>query len=131
MSGRPLAGVMSDDSDLAEYLDDLAGLAWIPGVDQILAGIQTIATAAQAGALDEDATQALLTTIANPHGPDLTKALALVAQRLCDPQSNPALRTLSASTQKQLQHLGEQHAYMTAELLPGHANEAASLISSD
>lgn len=115
-------------TELADALQDFAGLGWIPGITQILDGLTTIDHAARTGRLSADATQTLLTTIANPNGPDLTHLLALTIKTLTGPD-NQALHGLDDDTRKQIQHLGEQHAWETAEYAPrDQPNEAAGLI---
>lgn len=114
---------------LDDTLDDLAGFDWIPGVAQILHGLATARDAAANGQLTADATQTLLVLIANPNGPDLTEALAHLVQDLTNPATNRALTGLPDEVAKKVQHLGEMHAYETAEYAPrDHPNEAAGLI---
>ncbi|MFD7995489.1 hypothetical protein [Streptomyces mexicanus] len=115
-------------TELADALQDFAGLGWIPGITQILDGLTAIDHAARTGRLSADATQTLLTTIANPNGPDLTHLLALTIKTLTGPD-NQALHGLDDDTRKQIQHLGEQHAWEVAEFAPrDQPNEAAGLI---
>ncbi|MEU9947083.1 hypothetical protein [Streptomyces sp. NPDC047939] len=115
--------------DLQDTLDDLAGFDWVPGIRKILNGFQEVADAATAGKLDADATQTTLTLLANPHGPDLPQALALLAAHLMTQHTNPALAFLDDDTVKTVQRLGEQHVFETAEYTPrDHPNEAAGLI---
>lgn len=117
------------DADLLDAADDLAGFAWIPGVDLILAGIRETAEAAACGELSLDDTQTLLSVIANPHNADVTGLLALLVRSVTNPVTNPALNDLAPATAKAVQHLGEIHAFETAELAPReHTNEAAALI---
>ncbi|MGW3400140.1 hypothetical protein [Streptomyces zhihengii] len=116
------------DDELDGILDDLDGLAWIPGVDLILAGIREAAQAAADGRLDTDSTSTLLTTIANPNGPDLTGALAQLVQHLTS-RHNRALDRLDPHTAKKTAELGERHAHDTALYAPKDGpNEAAGLI---
>ncbi|TXS50165.1 hypothetical protein [Streptomyces sp. t39] len=126
MNGRVTHTVMDDE--LAGLLEDLDGLSWVPGVDLILAGIREAATAATDGRLDTDTTSTLLSAIANPHGPDLTAALAHLAQHLTSTQ-NRALDQLDPHTAKKVAELGERHAHDTALYAPKDGpNEAAGLI---
>lgn len=115
---------------LDDTLDDLTGFAWIPGVQQIVDGITTAQQAARAGELDTDATQTLLSLIGNPHGPDLQEALAGLAREVTNPDTNPTLNDLDNDTRKTVQHLGELHAFETAQYaVRDHTNEAAGLIT--
>ena len=114
---------------LTETLDDLAGFAWIPGVAQILDGIRTAQQAAASGQLSTDTTQTLLSLLGNPHGPDLQEALARLGQDVTNPDTNPALNELDPQAAKTVQHLGELHAFETAQYaIRQHTNEAAGLI---
>lgn len=115
---------------LDDTLDDLAGFAWIPGVQQIVDGLAAAQQAANNGQLSTEATQTLLSLIGNPHGPDLQEALAGLAQEITHPDSNPALTALDPHTAKQVQHLGELHTHDTALYASReHTNEACGLIS--
>lgn len=115
---------------LDDTLDDLAGFAWIPGVDQILDGIRTAQEAAARGELSLETAQTLLVLLGNPNGPDLPEALALLAQDITNPATNPILDTLDPDTAKDVQRLGEQHARDTADYTPrDHTNEAAARIT--
>lgn len=114
---------------LDDTLDDLAGFGWIPGIRQILDGLTTARDAATNGQLSADATQTLLVLTSNPHGPDLTEALAHLVQDLTNPATNRALTGLPDDVAKRVQHLGELHVYETAEYAPREQpNEAAGLI---
>ncbi len=114
---------------LDDTLDDLAGFDWIPGIAEFLAFARTARDAAAHGQLTADATQTLLVLIANPNGPDLTEALAHLVQDLTNPATNRALTGLPDEVAKKVQHLGEMHAYETAEYAPrDQPNEAAGLI---
>lgn len=114
---------------LDDTLDDLAGFDWIPGIAQFLTFARTAQHAAVTGQLDADATQTLLVLIANPHGPDLTEALAHLVQDLTNPGTNRALAGLPDDVAKQVQHRGELHVHETADYTPrDHVNEAAGLI---
>lgn len=115
---------------LDDTLDDLAGLAWIPGLAQVLDGLRTLQHTAQTGRLSLDATQTLLAVLGNPNGPDLPEALAYLAQDITNPDTNPALTALDPDTAKTVQHLGELHAHDTADYTPrDHTNEAAGVIA--
>lgn len=115
---------------LDDTLDDLAGLAWLPGIGQILDGIRTAQRAAHDGRLTLDATQTLAVLLGNPSGPDLIEALAHLAQDLTHPDTNPTLTALDPDTCKAVQLLGEQHARDTADYaIRDHTNEAAALIT--
>ncbi|MEU9703008.1 hypothetical protein [Streptomyces sp. NPDC047981] len=110
------------DDDLAGVLDDLAGIH--PGIDMIRDGIRLLAV----DRLTADKTQTVITSVAGT-GTDVLAALGLLVQRLTNPDSNPALRTLDAETAKSVQRRGEQYAYETAEYAPrDHPSEAAALI---
>lgn len=97
------------DDDLAGVLDDLAGIH--PGIDLIRDGIRLLALSGHS----LDKTQTLLATIAGSDGFDVLTALSLLVQRLTNPTANPCLRALPLQVQKDVQHLGEQHVYETAE----------------
>lgn len=115
---------------LDDAIDDLAGLAWIPGVGQILAGLDTAQQAARTGQLGLEATHTLLVLCGNPNGPDLTEALAGLAQEITNPDTNPSLTALDDDTRKTVQLLGELHVHDTADYTPRqHTNEAAGLIA--
>lgn len=114
---------------LDDTLDDLAGLSWLPGIAQILDGINTARTAAASGRLSTDATQTLLALLGNPNGPDLPEALAHLVQDLTNPVTNRALTSLPDDVAKDVQLLGEQHVHQTADYTPRDCpNEAAALI---
>ncbi|MGW2725706.1 hypothetical protein [Streptomyces sp. NPDC001492] len=117
-------------SALDDVLDDLTGFHWIPGVQAIVDGIRTTQQAAARGELSTDATQTLLSLLGNPNGPDLQEALAGLAREITNPDSNPAIASLDPDTAKQVQHLGELHAFDTATYaVRDHTNEAAGLIT--
>lgn len=125
--GTPAPCPLGDE--LADALDDLAGLAWLPGMSDILTGIRTAQAAAAAGELTLDQTQTYLSGLADPHNQDLTLVLALLARCLTNPATNPALLSLDLDTQKDVQHLGEIHVFEAAECAPrDRTNEAAGLI---
>ncbi|MFB7738317.1 hypothetical protein ACFC08_28795 [Streptomyces sp. NPDC056112] len=115
---------------LDDTLDNLAGFAWLPGIGQILNGLNTAQQAARNGQLDLEATHTLLSLLGNPNDPDLTAALAHLAQEITNPDTNPALTALDDDTAKTVQLLGELHGHDTADYTPrDHTNEAAGLIS--
>ena len=93
--------------NLADTLDDLTGIH--PGIDLIRDGIRLIA-------LDRhtpDTTQTLIAALAG--GADGTNCLNLIGQlidRLADPDTNPALRTLPFDQQKTCRMHGETTAYV-------------------
>lgn len=117
----PASAVPPLDEELAGALEGMAGVH--PGVDMICDGIRYLAL----DQLTADQTQTILTTIAGDA--DVLTALALLVQRLTNPASNPALRSLTSDVQKQVQHRGELYAYDTEDLTPRqHTSEAAALI---
>ncbi|QGZ53342.1 hypothetical protein GPZ77_34495 (plasmid) [Streptomyces sp. QHH-9511] len=78
--------------------------------------------------LTADQTQSALVTLAGADASALV-VIGLVAQRLTNPDTNPALNTLDADTAKDVRQLGEQFAYDLAVLDPGdRLNEAAARI---
>lgn len=110
------------DDELDGQLEDTAGVH--AGIDLIRDGIRLLAL----DRLTADQTQSILSTIAGADANVLT-ALGLLVQRLTNPDTNPALDTLTAQTAKDVQVLGEQFAYGLAELAPGElTSEAAALI---
>ncbi|MFC8207964.1 hypothetical protein [[Kitasatospora] papulosa] len=112
------------DSDLANCLDDLTAVH--TGIDQIRAGIHTLATTT----LTPDQTQTILSTLAgSPDGTDVLTALAHLIQHLATPTTNPALRDLPAEQRKLAQLHGETAVFaLTAPDLHQHAAEAAAAI---
>lgn len=115
---------------LDDILDDLAGFAWIPGVQQIVDGIEAAQQAAANGQMSTEATQTLLSMLGNPAGPDLQEALAGLARQITNPETNAALAGLEPEIAKEVQHLGELHAFETAQFaVRDHTNEAAALIT--
>jgi hypothetical protein len=94
------------DDELADRLEDLAGIH--PGIDQIRDGIRLLA-------LDRHTpgkTQTLIAALAGIDGVDLITVIGLLVQRLTDPVSNPALRTLTDDQQKNTQRQGQITAYV-------------------
>lgn len=111
------------DDDLAGTLDDLAGIH--PGIDQIRDGIRLLAV----DRLTLDQTQTLLATLAGSAGADILTALALLVQRLTNPDTNPALRALSADQQKQTERHGQAAVFnLTDPDLHQSASEASAAI---
>ncbi|MET9725441.1 hypothetical protein [Streptomyces zaomyceticus] len=111
-----------DENGLGGVLDDTAGVH--AGVDMIRDGIRLLAL----DRLTADKTQTILSTIAGADA-NLLTALGLLVQRLTNPDTNPALDTLTAQTAKDVQQLGEQFACDLAELAPGdRTSEAVGLI---
>jgi hypothetical protein len=120
---------MDKPTELSDVLEDFHGFDWIPGMAKILDGLADIDTAIHTGRMPADATQTLLTILGNPDGPDLPYLQALAVKALTGPD-NPALNHLVDDTRKEVQHLGEMHAFETAECTPrDHTNEAAGLIT--
>ncbi|MFE4915830.1 hypothetical protein ACFRCX_30460 [Streptomyces sp. NPDC056652] len=110
------------DDQLAGLLDDTAGIH--PGIDLIREGLGLLA-------LDRhtpDQTQTILYTLAGADGLDLTTGIALLVQRLTNPDSNPCLRALPLDRQMELQHLGKLHVHDTADTDRQNIAEAISLI---
>ncbi|MFB7867332.1 hypothetical protein [Streptomyces sp. NPDC056069] len=117
----PEVGVPPLGDELEMALEDTAGVH--PGLDFIRDGIRLLAL----DKLTADQTQSILSTIAGD-GPDVFTALALLVQRLTNSAENPALHDLDEPQAKKVQLLGEQFAYLVAELTPREATEAAALI---
>lgn len=123
-------------SELDDALEDFDGFRWIPGLGKVLDGIAEMDAAARAGRITPDGTQSLLSIHGNPSGPDLPYLFSLVVKTLTGPD-NPVLNGLhdgdderGDEIRKQLQHLGELHAFETAEYaIREHTNEAAALIT--
>ncbi|MFD7615793.1 hypothetical protein [Streptomyces sp. NPDC059802] len=120
------------DGDLADLLDDLAGLSWLPGFDYLTAFIRTAAEAAARGELTLDATQTYLAVLAgSSDGTDILTAIAHLVARLATADTNPALRQIPLDQQKAAQHHGEQAQYhLTDDWLHQHASDASAAISS-
>jgi hypothetical protein len=116
-------------SDLDNLLEEFDGLDWIPGVSHILTGVRDLATASREGRMTVDATQTVLTTIAQPNGPDVVEVLSLLVQELTNAKTNPALAVLPDDVRKTVQQLGEVHVLETAYAPRDCPNEAAGLIS--
>lgn len=116
-------------SELDDALEDFDGFRWIPGLAKVLDGFAEMDAAARSGRMTDDATQTLLSILGNPSGTDLQYLKALVVKTLTGPD-NQALAGLDDETRKNLEHLGELHAYETAEYgIREHTNEAAALIT--
>lgn len=97
------------DDDFAGVLEDTAHVH--AGIDLIRTGLRVLALER----LTADQTQTVITTLVGDQGADVVTAVALLIQRLTNPDSNPALRDLDADVQKEVQRLGEQHAYQAAD----------------
>lgn len=86
-------------TELGQVLDDLEGID--PGIDYIVTGLRLIAHAtAQSSPTSPRDLQAAPTRLSalagGVHGnPDILRAIALLAQWIGDPASNPALRQLT------------------------------------
>ncbi|WP_060888636.1 hypothetical protein [Streptomyces scabiei] len=121
---------MAGPTELDGTLADLDGFTWIPGIADLLRGYRALAQTAASGQLTADDTQTALALLGNPHGPDLIDVQAQLVKNLTDPATNPgALAGLPDKTTKQIQHLGEIHAFETRELAPrDNTNEAAGLL---
>lgn len=97
----PLAG-----TELGDLLDDLHGFD--EGIDQIVSGLRNIALRR----LTDDRIQLLLATLCgSPDATDLVGAIALLKERLTDPDTSPALRALPLDVQKETVRHGELAAY--------------------
>jgi hypothetical protein len=115
------------DAELEGVMEDLAGIH--PGIDLILDGIRLIA-------LDRhnlEATQLLAVTLAgSPDGTDVLTALGHLVVRLTNPDSNPALRTLTFDAQKHTQMAGEHLLLALSDRhLHQHAANASGAIHTD
>ncbi|MFJ2279249.1 hypothetical protein ACIOEZ_34435 [Streptomyces sp. NPDC087866] len=95
------------DTDLDNTIDDLAGFGWIPGIDQILDGLAVAQDAITRGDLTPDATQTLIAVLAGSAGVDLVTAIGQLITHATDPDTNPALHTLTRDQQKETRHQGE------------------------
>jgi hypothetical protein len=103
MPARPVPSV--DASDLGEILDDLTDNPSHPGLRLICHGLRLIATDAR---LTVNDTQVLLAELAgSPDSTDILGALGHLIERLTNPDTNPALRTLPAQAQKDAAHQGQ------------------------
>ncbi|MEE1812609.1 hypothetical protein [Streptomyces sp. BE133] len=120
------------DGDLADLLDDLAGLSWLPGFDHLTAFIRMAAEAAARGELTPDATQTYISALAgSSDGTDGLTAFAHLIARFATADTNPALRNLPLDQQKLAQQHGEQALFaLTDPDLHQHASEASAAISS-
>ncbi|GGU62572.1 hypothetical protein [Streptomyces lavendofoliae] len=111
--------------DLGDALHDLDGFRWLPGIAQILDGIETAATTP----LTADQTQTMCAVLAGSTGADVLTLIGLLIQRLTTPATNPALRALPDTQAKAAQAAGEKAAYLlTAHDLHQPAAEAAGAI---
>lgn len=123
----PANAVPPLDAELAGVLDDLAGIH--PGIDLIRDGIRLLA-------LDRHAlggTQLLAVALAgSPDGTDVLTAIGLLAARITNPDTNPALRTLPFEAQKDAQRHGENLLHhLTDPDLHQHASNASGAIHTD
>ncbi|KIF66304.1 hypothetical protein HY68_37035 [Streptomyces sp. AcH 505] len=100
------------DDDLAGVLADLDGVHY--GIDQIRHGLESLAMER----LTKAQTQTVLYSLAGAEGTDILTALTLLITRLTNPDTNPTLRNLPLDRQKDIQHLGEQHAHLTEQFAP-------------
>ena len=117
-------------TDLDNTLDDLDGLTWIPGIDNILTGLRETQTAITQGRLDTDATQTLIATLAGSNGADLITTIAHLITHATNPTTNPALRHLPHHQQQSTRHHGELAAYaLTDNDIHQPASEASAAIS--
>jgi len=116
------------DSELAGLLDDLADVQ-DEGIDLLVAGIRHIALKR----LTVDKTQTLAVTLAgSPDGTDVLTAIGLLAARILNADSNPALRTLPLDRQKKTQLHGELLVHHLGEPdLHQHASNASGAIHTD
>lgn len=107
-----------DGTDLGDLLEDLRGIH--PGIDLMCDGARLIAHDRH----DINMTQVLIALLAgSPDAVDATSLPGLLVERLTNPATNPALRTLSLDAQKAAAHQG----WLTAHNLtdPDLRNTAA------
>ncbi|MET7713690.1 hypothetical protein [Streptomyces sp. NPDC005407] len=119
---------VDDDLELAGCLDDTSGVH--RGIDLIRDGVRLLAT----DRLTTDQTQTLLAALAGSPGADITTLIALLVQRLTNPDSNPCLRALDLDAQKTVKRLGEIHAVETTAFATRDYEpvaEAAAAITGD
>jgi len=116
-----------DDTELGLVLDDLAGIH--PGIDLIRDGIRLLATDRLTVAL----TQLLAVTLAgSPDGSDVLTAIGHLTARLTNADTNPALRTVSLTAQKNAQLAGENLLrHIQDPDLHQHASNASGSIHTD
>jgi len=116
-----------DGTELGDLLDDLAGIH--AGVDLLRDGLRLLA-------LDRhtiDRTQLLAVTLAgSPDGTDILTAIGLLAARLLDADTNPALRALPFDRQKNTQRHAENLLHhLNDPDLHAHASNASGAIHTD
>ena len=107
-----------DDTELGGILADLDGIH--AGLDLIRDGIRLLAHDRHT----LNTTQVLLAVLAgSPDSTDLLAALGRLIERLANPDTNPALRSLPLDQQKEAAHQG----WLTAHNLtdPDHRNTAS------
>ncbi|WP_030756612.1 hypothetical protein [Streptomyces sp. NRRL F-5135] len=121
----PANAVPPLDDELAGLLDDTAGVH--AGIDLIRQGLHLLAL----DRLTTDQTQTVLHVLADDDGLDILTGIALLVQRLTDPDTNPALRSLPLALQKTVRHLGEQHGHETSYLNRQPLADAIGLIDQD
>ena len=121
MPARPVPSV--DASDLGEIHADLTDNPSHPGLRLICHGLHLIATDTNLSVND---TQVLLAELAgSPDSTDVLGALGHLVERLTNPDTNPALRTLAAQTQKDAAHQGQLTCHgLTDPELRTNASEA-------
>lgn len=118
-------------TDLDNTIDDLAGFGWIPGIDHILTGLRETQDAITRGDLTTDATQTLIAVLAGSAGADLITAIGQLTAHATNPDTNPALRTLTRQQQKDTRHQGELALFdLTAPRIHQAASNASGAISS-
>lgn len=90
-----------DDSELGGTIADLADIH--AGIDLIRDGLRLLAHDRH----DLNTTQVLLAVLAgSPDGTDVLAAVGQLVERLTNPDTNPALRTLPLDQQKDAAHQG-------------------------
>lgn len=116
------------DPELAGLLDDLEDVH-DEGIQLLCDGIRHIAVKR----LTVDKTQTLAVTLAgSPDGTDVLTAIGLLAARILNADSNPALRTLSLTAQKTTQLHGENLVrHLGDHELHQHASNASGAIHTD
>jgi hypothetical protein len=116
-----------DGTELGGLLDDLNGIH--PGIDLIRDGIRHLAHTR----LTVDQTQTLAVTLAgSPDGTDILTAIGRLTARLLNADTNPALRTLDLTAQKDTQLHGELLVHhLTDYKLHQHASNASGSIHTD
>ena len=95
-----------DGTDLGNLLEDLYGID--PGIDLMLDGARLIATSRHT----INTTQVLIAVLAgSPDALDVISLPGLLVERLTNPDTNPALRTLPLDQQKNAAREGWLTAY--------------------